>query len=122
MGGLIPHLGPVGLVGILLPLPSEVLSYTHWATGTQSTGSRERGVISVQVGHRSVRELCPVSTAQNAQPLCPLSPQIDLQKMPLGKLSRRQIQAAYSILSEVQQVSKHLRVCSQASVSPGERQ
>lgn len=115
MGGLIPHLGPVGLVGILLPLPSEVLSYTHWATGTQSTGSGERVVISV-------RELCPVSTAQNAQPLCPLSPQIDLQKMPLGKLSRRQIQAAYSILSEVQQVSKHLRVCSQASVSPGERQ
>lgn len=34
----------------------------------------------------------------------PLSPQIDLQKMPLGKLSKRQIQAAYSILSEVQQV------------------
>ena len=33
----------------------------------------------------------------------PLSPQIDLQKMPLGKLSKRQIQAAYSILSEVQQ-------------------
>ncbi|EDL94827.1 poly (ADP-ribose) polymerase family, member 1 [Rattus norvegicus] len=29
--------------------------------------------------------------------------EIDLQKMPLGKLSRRQIQAAYSILSEVQQ-------------------
>lgn len=36
----------------------------------------------------------------------PLSPQIDLQKMPLGKLSKRQIQAAYSILSEVQQVSE----------------
>lgn len=35
----------------------------------------------------------------------PLSPQIDLQKMPLGKLSKRQIQAAYAILSEVQQVS-----------------
>lgn len=34
----------------------------------------------------------------------PPSPQIDLQKMPLGKLSKRQIQAAYSILSEVQQV------------------
>ena len=33
-----------------------------------------------------------------------MSPQIDLQKMPLGKLSKRQIQAAYSILSEVQQV------------------
>ncbi|KAB1258519.1 Poly [ADP-ribose] polymerase 1 [Camelus dromedarius] len=33
----------------------------------------------------------------------PLCPQIDLQKMPLGKLSKRQIQAAYSILSEVQQ-------------------
>nr|XP_030724329.1 poly [ADP-ribose] polymerase 1 isoform X1 [Globicephala melas] len=30
--------------------------------------------------------------------------EIDLQKMPLGKLSKRQIQAAYSILSEVQQV------------------
>lgn len=38
----------------------------------------------------------------------PLSPQIDLQKMPLGKLSKRQIQAAYSILSEVQQVSEGL--------------
>lgn len=36
----------------------------------------------------------------------PLSPQIDLQKMPLGKLSKRQIQAAYSILSEVQQVRR----------------
>lgn len=31
--------------------------------------------------------------------------QIDLQKMPLGKLSKRQIQSAYSILNEVQQVS-----------------
>ncbi|KAM4860571.1 poly [ADP-ribose] polymerase 1 isoform 2-T2 [Thomomys bottae] len=30
--------------------------------------------------------------------------EIDLQKMPLGKLSKKQIQAAYSILSEVQQV------------------
>ncbi|XP_074078925.1 poly [ADP-ribose] polymerase 1 isoform X2 [Macrotis lagotis] len=30
--------------------------------------------------------------------------EIDLQKMPLGKLSKRQIQTAYSILSEVQQV------------------
>uniref|UniRef100_A0A9J8B1P1 Poly [ADP-ribose] polymerase n=1 Tax=Cyprinus carpio carpio TaxID=630221 RepID=A0A9J8B1P1_CYPCA len=30
--------------------------------------------------------------------------QIDLQKMPLGKLSKRQIQSAYSLLSEVQQV------------------
>ncbi|XP_045309209.1 poly [ADP-ribose] polymerase 1 isoform X1 [Leopardus geoffroyi] len=29
--------------------------------------------------------------------------EIDLQKMPLGKLSKRQIQAAYSILGEVQQ-------------------
>ncbi|XP_032173644.1 poly [ADP-ribose] polymerase 1 isoform X3 [Mustela erminea] len=29
--------------------------------------------------------------------------EIDLQKMPLGKLSKRQIQAAYTILSEVQQ-------------------
>uniref|UniRef100_A0A8C1EG48 Poly [ADP-ribose] polymerase n=1 Tax=Cyprinus carpio carpio TaxID=630221 RepID=A0A8C1EG48_CYPCA len=29
--------------------------------------------------------------------------QIDLQKMPLGKLSKRQIQSAYSLLSEVQQ-------------------
>uniref|UniRef100_A0A8B9NNY3 Poly [ADP-ribose] polymerase n=1 Tax=Accipiter nisus TaxID=211598 RepID=A0A8B9NNY3_9AVES len=29
--------------------------------------------------------------------------QIDLQKMPLGKLSKRQIQSAYSILNEVQQ-------------------
>lgn len=30
--------------------------------------------------------------------------EIDLQKMPLGKLSKRQIQSAYSILTEVQQV------------------
>lgn len=30
--------------------------------------------------------------------------QIDLQKMPLGKLSKRQIQSAYSLLTEVQQV------------------
>ncbi|GCB75382.1 hypothetical protein scyTo_0019002, partial [Scyliorhinus torazame] len=30
--------------------------------------------------------------------------EIDLEKMPLGKLSKRQIQSAYAILSEVQQV------------------
>uniref|UniRef100_A0A8C9VCE1 Poly [ADP-ribose] polymerase n=1 Tax=Scleropages formosus TaxID=113540 RepID=A0A8C9VCE1_SCLFO len=30
--------------------------------------------------------------------------EIDLQKMPLGKLSKRQIQSAYSLLNEVQQV------------------
>jgi len=36
--------------------------------------------------------------------------EIDLQKMPLGKLSKRQIQAAYSILSEVQQ-TRCLRLC-----------
>lgn len=30
--------------------------------------------------------------------------QIDLQKMPLGKLSKRQIQGAYALLTEVQQV------------------
>ena len=36
--------------------------------------------------------------------------QIDLQKMPLGKLSKRQIQSAYSLLTEVQQVSiRHTR-------------
>lgn len=34
-----------------------------------------------------------------------LCPQIDLQKMPLGKLSKRQIQSAYALLTEVQQVS-----------------
>ena len=33
-------------------------------------------------------------------------PQIDLQKMPLGKLSKRQIQSAYALLSEVHQVSR----------------
>lgn len=43
-------------------------------------------------------------TEQLCEGRLPLSPQIDLQKMPLGKLSKRQIQAAYSILSEVQQV------------------
>uniref|UniRef100_A0A4W6D949 Poly [ADP-ribose] polymerase n=1 Tax=Lates calcarifer TaxID=8187 RepID=A0A4W6D949_LATCA len=32
--------------------------------------------------------------------------EIDLQKMPLGKLSKRQIQSAYALLTEVQQVSK----------------
>lgn len=69
-----------------------------------------------------MRGPCPVTALQNAQPLLPLSPQIDLQKMPLGKLSRRQIQAAYSILSEVQQVNKHLGVSSQASFSCSERQ
>lgn len=44
--------------------------------------------------------------------LCPMSfilfvvscLQIDLQKMPLGKLSKRQIQSAYALLTEVQQV------------------
>lgn len=30
--------------------------------------------------------------------------QIDLQKMPLGKLSKRQIQSAYALLTEVHQV------------------
>lgn len=35
---------------------------------------------------------------------CISCPQIDLQKMPLGKLSKRQIQSAYSLLTEVQQV------------------
>lgn len=35
--------------------------------------------------------------------ICPF--QIDLQKMPLGKLSKRQIQSAYALLTEVQQVS-----------------
>lgn len=39
-----------------------------------------------------------------------LSPhtQIDLQKMPLGKLSKRQIQSAYALLTEVQQVTNRL--------------
>ncbi|CAB1340117.1 unnamed protein product [Coregonus sp. 'balchen'] len=32
--------------------------------------------------------------------------EIDLQKMPLGKLSKRQIQSAYALLSEVQQAAK----------------
>lgn len=36
---------------------------------------------------------------------CHSSLQIDLQKMPLGKLSKRQIQSAYALLTEVQQVS-----------------
>ena len=38
--------------------------------------------------------------------------QIDLQKMPLGKLSKRQIQSAYALLSEVQQVSRSAPVSS----------
>ena len=32
--------------------------------------------------------------------------QIDLKKMPLGKLSRRQIENAYTVLGEAQQVGK----------------
>lgn len=31
--------------------------------------------------------------------------QIDLKKMPLGKLSKKQLEQAYSVLSEAQQVS-----------------
>ena len=31
--------------------------------------------------------------------------QIDLKKMPLGKLTRRQIESAYSVLGEAQKVS-----------------
>lgn len=41
-------------------------------------------------------------------PFLSAHPQIDLQKMPLGKLSKRQIQSAYALLTEVQQVSKQL--------------
>ena len=32
--------------------------------------------------------------------------QIDLKKMPLGKLTRRQIESAYSVLGEAQKVSE----------------
>ena len=47
--------------------------------------------------------------------ICPF--QIDLQKMPLGKLSKRQIQSAYALLTEVQQVSiRHARRLSHYSV------
>ena len=31
--------------------------------------------------------------------------QIDLKKMPLGKLSRKQIEKAYKVLTELQQVA-----------------
>ena len=31
--------------------------------------------------------------------------QIDLKKMPLGKLSKKQIESAYRVLTELQQVS-----------------
>ena len=41
--------------------------------------------------------------------------QIDLQKMPLGKLSKRQIQSAYALLSEVQQVSRSAPVSSDST-------
>ena len=34
--------------------------------------------------------------------------QIDLKKMPLGKLTRRQIESAYSVLGEAQRVSEQL--------------
>lgn len=40
------------------------------------------------------------------RPFLSAHPQIDLQKMPLGKLSKRQIQSAYALLTEVQQVSE----------------
>jgi len=36
--------------------------------------------------------------------LC-LCHQIDLKKMPLGKLSKKQIESAYKVLTELQQVS-----------------
>jgi len=37
-----------------------------------------------------------------AYPYCML--QIDLKKMPLGKLSKKQIKSAYSVLTELQKV------------------
>lgn len=33
--------------------------------------------------------------------------QLDLQKMPLGKLSKKQIQQAYSVLSDLQELIKN---------------
>ena len=34
--------------------------------------------------------------------------QIDLKKMPLGKLTKRQIESAYAVLGEAQKVRKNL--------------
>lgn len=66
-----------------------------------SGAQRAEGILSPAL----LSSHCTVSGFQRGNAL---SPQIDLQKMPLGKLSKRQIQAAYSILSEVQQVSEGL--------------
>ena len=60
--------------------------------------------------HHLEKMLNHLFNSQNNSCLCvyPHLPclQIDLQKMPLGKLSKRQIQSAYALLSEVQQVSR----------------
>lgn len=86
-------------------------SLQRWVTGLPRKTRRPGGDASFggPGGLRSSQfssslSLCTVPGLQGD----PLSPQIDLQKMPLGKLSKRQIQAAYSILSEVQQVSEGL--------------
>uniref|UniRef100_A0A8D0RK66 Poly [ADP-ribose] polymerase n=1 Tax=Sus scrofa TaxID=9823 RepID=A0A8D0RK66_PIG len=52
---------------------------------------------------KSVQELIKMIFDVESMKKAMVEYEIDLQKMPLGKLSKRQIQAAYAILSEVQQ-------------------
>ncbi|XP_055492366.1 poly [ADP-ribose] polymerase 1 [Leucoraja erinacea] len=64
---------------------------------TASSGTRSKLEKAVQ---ELIRAIFDVESMKKAM----VEFQIDLQKMPLGKLSKRQIQSAYSILNEVQQV------------------
>ncbi|KAJ8270512.1 hypothetical protein GJAV_G00115780 [Gymnothorax javanicus] len=63
---------------------------------TASTGTKSQLQKPVQ---ELIRMIFDVESMKKAM----VEFEIDLQKMPLGKLSKRQIQSAYSILSEVQQ-------------------
>lgn len=64
---------------------------------TASSGTRSKLEKAVQ---ELIRAIFDVESMKKAM----VEFEIDLQKMPLGKLSKRQIQSAYSILNEVQQV------------------
>ncbi|XP_062857542.1 poly [ADP-ribose] polymerase 1 [Trichomycterus rosablanca] len=63
---------------------------------TASTGSKSHLAKPVQ---ELIRTIFDVESMKKAM----VEFEIDLQKMPLGKLSKRQIQSAYSLLTEVQQ-------------------
>ncbi|XP_067841290.1 poly [ADP-ribose] polymerase 1 [Heptranchias perlo] len=64
---------------------------------TASTGTKSKL-------EKAVQELIKVIFDVESMKKAMVEFEIDLQKMPLGKLSKRQIQSAYSILNEVQQV------------------